>query len=112
MKLEKFTLTLMFLESSRSCGGSCSSNLNNVFQYIPIFLIANNNTSVHLRYSLEASTNFLLRDSSNSGGVKKKTAEHYPYYRVLGRMKKEHSNKEKESSTRIGVKAHYELKLF
>ena len=91
MKLEKFTLTLMFLESSRSCGGGCSSNLNNVFQYIPIFLIANNNTSVHLRYSLEASTNFLLRDSSNSG-VKKKTAEHYPYYRVLGRMKKEHSN--------------------
>ena len=91
MKLEKFTLTLMFLESSRSCGGGCSSNLNNVFQYIPIFLIANNNTSVHLRYSLEESTNFLLRDSSNSG-VKKKTAEHYPYYRVLGRMKKEHSN--------------------
>ena len=90
MKLEKFTLTLMFLESSRSCGGGCSSNLNNVFQYIPIFLIANNNTSVHLRYSLEASTNFLLRDSSNSG-VKKKTAEHYPYYRVLGRMKKEHT---------------------
>ena len=86
MKLEKFTLTLMFLESSRSCGdgGGCSSNLNNVFQYIPIFLIANNNTSVHVRYSLEASTNFLLRDSSNSG-VKKKTAEHYPYYRVLGR---------------------------
>ena len=90
MKLEKFTLTLMFLESSRSCGGGCSSNLNNVFQYIPIFLIANNNTSVHLRYSLEASTNFLLRDSSNSG-VKKKTAEHYPYYRVLGRMKKKNT---------------------
>ena len=88
MKLEKFTLTLMFLESSSSCGdgGGCSSNLNNVFQYIPIFLIANNNTSVHVRYSLEASTNFLLRDSSNSAGVKKKTAaERYPYYRVLGR---------------------------
>ena len=38
-KLEKFTLTLMSLESN-------SSNLNNAFQYIPILLIANNNTHI------------------------------------------------------------------